>query len=625
MTVAEPVGGVGFGAADEDVDDSADGGLAASADPFAGVGVRCAQTTSPAAAAIATTAAAMRAALRGTRRGEREAMVGCDSVCAMRAVKTSLVAVAASAVATHLSALGGGFVWLDHAHIEDRLALAPPQRVTELFTRGFAGTGYYRPLMSLSLSLDAFLGGPFVFHATSLLWHAAAAMLVVLAAQALGLARRAANIAGVLFAVHPATALVADAIAFRSEAMIAVALLGLIWAHVNKKPWLAALAILAGALSKEMAVLLAPLFVAAAEISRARAGQKQKEKQKKKPEATAANAQLTKILFASEAAAFGVVLALRAAYAPAWRATHASLSPSEHVGTRLAALAKSVAAITLPIDRTICDAFRITQVWQPTSLAGAIALAALLYGAWRRRGPALLLALALLPSFQLVPVTRWWSPHYVYVPLAFVAMLVGEGLDRLASKHGGRVLYAAAGAGALLGIVSLLNGRRYADDTALWSPEVAAQPACREGQLFLGDGLRMRREWDGAARRYEAALAPWPGVLAYVDRAAALQNLGVVRVEQHRFGDARVAFKTALEGTRDPKTARELSYNLAAATLSDGDAAGAARLLEEETARTDALPQALLVRALALEALERADEARSLRSRIERAQRAQVD
>src|SRR5690606_24068735 len=129
-----------------------------------------------------------------------------------------------------------------------------------------------------------------------------------------------------------------------------------------------------------------------------------------------------------------LALALRLAFAPAWRATHEPLSTGDAIGTRLAALAKSVAAVVLPIDRTICDAFPVTQAWRPTALAGGAALVLLAYGAYKKRGVFLLLFLAVLPSLQIVPVMRWWSPHYAYLPLAFVAMLAGDTVDRLGAR-----------------------------------------------------------------------------------------------------------------------------------------------------------------------------------------------
>ena len=54
--------------------------------------------------------------------------------------------VALLAIATHATALRSGFIWLDHAHIEDGLALARSAPLTTLFERGFAGTGFYPDL-----------------------------------------------------------------------------------------------------------------------------------------------------------------------------------------------------------------------------------------------------------------------------------------------------------------------------------------------------------------------------------------------------------------------------------------------------------------------------------------------
>ena len=115
------------------------------------------------------------------------------------------VAILAAALLVHAAALGAGLIWLDHAHIEAGAAIAPPGRFFELFTRGFAGTGFYRPLMALSLSIDAIAGSPLAYHATSLLWHGVASLATAAAAEALGLSRRAATLAALLFAVHPAS------------------------------------------------------------------------------------------------------------------------------------------------------------------------------------------------------------------------------------------------------------------------------------------------------------------------------------------------------------------------------------------------------------------------------------
>ncbi|WP_394828180.1 tetratricopeptide repeat protein [Pendulispora albinea] len=555
--------------------------------------------------------------------------------------------VSACALLTHAAALRAGFVWLDHAHIEEKLAIAPPSRWAGLFAEGFAGTGFYRPLMALSLSIDALVGAPLAFHAVNLGWHAAASVMVVAAAEALGLSRRAATVAGVLFAVHPVAQLPAHVIAFRSEAMIVVALLGLVAAHLRGKPLLAALALFLGALSKEVALVLAPAFIVALEWTCARGaargadapGADARDADARDADARGAARDAARgadargadardgarasrrRLWIAEALAFAGALGLRLRFAPSWRAAHEPLAALDALGTRFGALAKSAGAVFFPVDRHICDAFRIVPPWHPLSLLGLAVALAVVRWALRRRGPALLLALSILPSLHLVPIMRWWSPHYAYLPLAFASMLAAEAMERLDARQSarpngvGRANAAALGVGLLFAGITLFDGSRFGSDTALWRAEVSAQPACREGHFYLGEVERQAQRFASAAKEYEAALAPWPGVLAYVDRAAALQNLGTVFLELRRFTDAQRAFRAALAGAKGERNLRELVHDLAAATFGAGDAAEAARLLEPETARPDAFPDSLTLRALALQKLGRHEEARSLLAR----------
>ena len=507
---------------------------------------------------------------------------------------TFVALVTLAAVAAHATALAGGFLWLDHAHLGEGLALASPAAWPSLFTRGFAGTGFYRPLMSLSLSVDAALGGaPWLYHATTLAWHGAAAVTTMFAGRALGLAPRAAALAAVLFAVHPVTSLVAGAIAFRSESMMAVALLSLIVFHRRGWPWAAALAVAAGALVKETALLLAPLFIAALESS------------------SPHDRRARRRLLAAEGLAFAAALALRLAFAPAWRASPADLDGGAAAGTRLAALLASARALLVAGDRTVCDAFPVTSVASLAAFAGAVVGVVVCVLAWKRRGPALLLALSLLPVLNLVPLMRWWSPHYLYLPLAFLAMLAAEVATR---DHRRLVVAAAIAAG--LAVVAALDGRRFRSDETLWTREVALQPACREGHFYLGETARRGGRWEAAAAHYQAAVAAKPGVLSYVDRGAALQNLGVVRLEQRRFAEAGAAFRAARHIASDEGERRRLTHNLATAELAAGNPAEAARLLEPEARRRDAFAPSLWILARAARQLGRHQEAAALVARL---------
>ena len=99
--------------------------------------------------------------------------------------------IVAAAVLAHATVLIGGFAWLDHGDLEQGAAVADPSHWAGLFAHGFARTGFYRPLMALSLSWDALVGAPWVFHAENLAWHAAAAVMVFTVGKELGLSRRA--------------------------------------------------------------------------------------------------------------------------------------------------------------------------------------------------------------------------------------------------------------------------------------------------------------------------------------------------------------------------------------------------------------------------------------------------
>ncbi len=479
----------------------------------------------------------------------------------MLADKRVGAAVAAAAIAAHATALAGGFVWLDHAHLEDGLALARPGDWPALFTGGFAGTGFYRPLTALSLSLDAALGGaPLLYHATTLAFHAVAAVLTFIAAGSLGLSRRAALLAGLLFAVHPATSLVAAATAFRSESMIAVALLALVVLHVRARPLGAALALLAGALTKETALVLGPLLIVALELGRAA------------PSATPQSRRTHRLLLAAEAVAWIVAVGLRLAFAPPWRAAWPALATSEALGTRLAALWRSASFVLLPVDRTICDAFPVRTLATGAAAAGLLVVVGLVVLAWRRRGPALLLVLTLLPSLNLVPVMRWWSPHYLYVALAFAAMVIGGAVTDALGDRTPRAWPVAAVVLLALAVVSARDDLRFRTDATLWGPEIAANPACREGQFYLAEVSREAGRLEEAAERFERAAAPTTGVLSYVDRSAALQNLGVVRLQQQHAPEAAAAFRAALAVTADLDKRRRLQHNLAFAEHQAGAA-----------------------------------------------------
>ena len=406
-------------------------------------------------------------------------------------------------------------------------------------------------------------------------------------------------------------ALVAGAVAFRSEAMIVVFLLGLLCAHQDNRPVWAALALFLGALTKETAWLLAPLMIVALELTGCALPRPLRLPRASQLRACLARVRSKRSLFLAEAGAFGVASCLRYSYAPPWRAHQLPLNVDTALGTRLAGLAKSALRLAWPFDGSICDAFPVTEVMSVTALIGALVLAGVLLLGLRQR-VGLLFALSLLPSLQLIPIMRWWSPHYLYIPLAFAVMLIARALVRW--RRAGALV--GASMVLILAAVSFNQGYRYQSDKKLWEPEVRENPRCREGQFFLGEIARSAGDWGEARTRYQHALAVSPTTLAYADELAALQNLGAAQMALGETSQARAVWSEALQRAGTDRQARYITHNLAALELEAGHPALAARLLEEESQRQDALAESLLIRARALKSLGRDGEAWPLVKRL---------
>jgi tetratricopeptide (TPR) repeat protein len=509
------------------------------------------------------------------------------------------VLLAVAAFLAHASSLTGGFVWLDHGDLEQGGVLAQPSGWLGLLTRGYGRTGFYRPIQALTFSVDSLLtGSPWGYHLTNVALHTAASLTVYwLGVRVFELSRRAALGAGLVFALHPIAFFIASALAYRTEALVVIVLGCLMIAHrAGRAGWAAAL-LVAGAWTKETSLVLGPLFLLLGEWGQ--------------PTPRARRARL----WGSELAAFALAVGVRSAFAPAWSSSHAALGPGEAVGTRLSLLTASVLRLFAPFDTTICDAFPVRGLSHPMAGVGLLIGLATLALALRLRGPFLYFVVASLPLLQGVPAPRFWSPHYLYLPLAFLSLGLSRMLEARPSWRR-PVTFVAVPVLLVFAGICFAQGLRFKNDRTLFEPEVAKNPSCREAHFYLGDFFRNAGELERAAEHYEAALQPLPGVLAYVDGPAALQNLGLVRMQQRRFDEAERALEAALQATAQEPARRKLRHNLAAVHLARGDAAGADTLLGPETERPDAMPESLYLRAKALSALGRDEEAKQLLRRV---------
>jgi tetratricopeptide (TPR) repeat protein len=176
------------------------------------------------------------------------------------------------AVLAWARSLANGFVWDDRMLIADNPLLVGPDAVRAAFgdfwAAGTAGSGYWRPLVTLSYVAERAAWGldPMPYHVTNVALHAAVVGLLTRWVQAEKLG--AAALAGVAwFAVHPAFAENVAWISGRTDTMAMMFSLVAILAGTEARPTTAsraasAVALALALLSKEVAVAVPFVIVA---------------------------------------------------------------------------------------------------------------------------------------------------------------------------------------------------------------------------------------------------------------------------------------------------------------------------------------------------------------------------
>ena len=373
----------------------------------------------------------------------------------------------------YLPALGAGYVWDDVPLIvQNRLFEAPFDLRTALTTDLWAGaaigdeaaSGYFRPLMVLSLWLDRALGGqPWVAHLHSWLWHLAA----VLAALDLGrrcLPATPAWVGAAVFALHPVQSEAVVWVAARNDLMAATFALVALGAVSGPRPraGVALVATLLAGLSKE-SVLLLPVLGAVLLA----------------PTLTRDNARAAglRLLPLAMGVAGVVGVRLAAGVGAARGPTSAGL---ELLGRSLPGLVGWIGGkLVAPWPLSTGYALEYFDRLDPVGLVlgGSALLVGAVGVAWRggpgaRVGLAWL-AVALAPVGWALSTTGWMGERYLYLPLLGVGWAIGSQLDlRRGWLRGAGVLVLVAWAGAV-GLRTL----DWQSDRTLWASAWAATPS----------------------------------------------------------------------------------------------------------------------------------------------------
>lgn len=371
--------------------------------------------------------------------------------------------------------------WFDFTHLDDNDLILKQQaslrQVASLYSVfgrtyfGAASTSYYRPIVNLSLVLDAQWSGAhaFGYHVTNVLLHAAASALTLALMLRLGLRKPAAVWATLLFALHPVHAGSVAWIPGRNDVLMTCFALGAClcllqdadrpgWRRktLHLSCWLLAL------LCKETALCLPLLFVAllwATGMPREPLGQRW--------------------LWLG----YGGVLAL-------YVAARSTVVAASHAGTvtqfgiallRLPVLVSDLGKLLLPVRLQVLAAPRDAHLWPGLMALAAIALLLWRLPALRNRAVGFALSCTILPMLvSLLGAERVVLENRLYLSTVGIGILLGHALQAVQDqpRRWGRGLQAVAvGVLLVLGSTTLRYSRSFQDRGRFAQAAITASPS----------------------------------------------------------------------------------------------------------------------------------------------------
>ena len=398
-------------------------------------------------------------------------------------------AVAVCAAVVYLGALWNQFALDDNQIVRFNTLVLQFSGVWRAFVSPYwpplIGGGLYRPLPLASYAIDWQLGGAaWWFHAVNIAWHAGASVAVAwLARQWSG--ERAALAAGLLFAVHPVHVEAVANIVGRAELMAALfAIVSVYAALARDRLWWSAVALAAGLLSKENAVV-APALIAWGWMME----MAPRPSRRRMAAYLAAWVALGALYVVVRWNVLGHELVGRAA------PVFFGASPVAVRLTAVAALADwarlLVFPLTLRVDYSPAERTLVTTPLDPRFALGLLCVAAwgaLLWLAWRRgrRVEAFGLgwiAIALFPVSNLVvPVGVLLAERALYLPSVGLVLAAGAWLKDLETRRLGLVLSMLVLAG---GVLTLLRVPVWRDTRSMITSELEDSPRSFAGPAHM--------------------------------------------------------------------------------------------------------------------------------------------
>jgi len=464
-------------------------------------------------------------------------------------------------LAAYHNSFGGPFVFDDGPSIVDNPSLRPPWSWRQILWPSVDGgaTVSGRPVVNLTLALNAALGGPAVagYHVFNLLIHLLSGLVLfglvrrtflqpALAVSHEATARNLALAVALLWSLHPLQTESVTYIIQRTESLVGLWYLLTLYAFVRGatgggRGWLA-LSVAAcwlGMATKEV-MATAPLLVLLYDRTLVAGGFGEAwRRQRGYYLGLVASWLLLGLLVAGTAGRGGTA------------GLGTGVSSWTYVLTQCEAIIRYLGLVFWPtplvFDYGTDVASGLGEVWpQALLLLGLVGVT--LWALWRRPVWGFLGAgffLILAPSSSVIPVaSQTMAEHRMYLPLVVPLGLIVAGLHRLAGRWGYPVIgLLAVGCGWL----TVARNADYRSAERLWSDTLAKRPANARAHHNLGLAELALGHVDEAARHVGEAIALAPG------SPEPHYSLGLILTRQGRIPEAIASYEKVFE--YDPRHA----------------------------------------------------------------------
>jgi 4-amino-4-deoxy-L-arabinose transferase-like glycosyltransferase len=442
----------------------------------------------------------------------------------------------------HLAKIPNSFTWLDHRDIEAGRSLFSINELYQAFVRPFSDTHFYRPLVSISHSLNFSCFGlnAYAFHTFSVLLHALVCICLAICAKIIfRLTDRASLFSGFIMGIAPTSFLPAGQISYVSELLLALFyLLSLIFYQLYAQNQLKRYAALCfgvislALLSKESALVFIPATLLILEFY------------------SPLGLSLKKIvrLFLFLIIPSVLYLSLRFSILPqGWIIPNQSDSWGSWLALRLVNYGNHLTYLLNPWPPKLSDAVPNQALFSLPMLAYFFVLLFLVCMLVKLKDFPVRTALTLIlllvsPTLNILPLPRFFSSHYLYLPSLMFSIL----LTVLVTKQGWILKVPILLWILIATIGTAISGKRLQDDFTLFSPAVAKDSCYREGHFYLGGYFLSQGSPLEAERHYFSSLKPLPGFYSFYDPMAGSIGLALAEIDLKNYSDAE-AILNAIE------------------------------------------------------------------------------